>query len=345
MRNIRSRKFINYRTKVLMYLRLVVPVLMLSLAVGCNKGKTTLDLNVEEFDDLAHEALESRFNVVDEKFCLKNELEAWSGTVNVIKRNSVIQILSIDEGELVSMKMFGDKGGQIGLYEESGSGGLKFHSSVDSVETTCLWESFSKERILNGDIQDEDHSCKVTFYLEGDVRDLNSSVKNKNSFLVSNILGLSVGSNKTYLKGRSIKKVFNDSVVAELTIIENLEDKYKANNDYSPLYSEDIVITKDGEVVRLSTSWNYGGDLFVHVAMDDYDGKNCSEAEALKYSSVFLRDKKFEVTNCMYDVLTIVNSSLSSSITYKAIKQRFEKKKESNMYFETGSDDSRFYFN
>lgn len=319
-------------------------VFVLVTALNWNCVSKDLKIDITKFDGNISRALKSDLEVNLGKIKSKNESKNFNGLITLTKGTSNFQEIDILDGEIKSIKLFDLKGVQTGTFSKTESG-IVLKSTSDSINTECTWKSFNNLSFLNGTIEEEDHNCITK--VKTNKRDyyIDMNVRKNNEVVISDMTGRYSDSKKIVYKNVSYNRKINDTLRTILTFSENLENKYDIKSDYMTLYSEEIKIIKGSEEATLSTSFSYKGDLHLYVSLDNYNGKNCNESDALYYTDSYLfENHKYKTSNCVADGLNIFNSVLKKDLTGKLLKERFFKKKDNNLYFSKEQSDFNFYF-
>jgi hypothetical protein len=318
--------------------------LILVVALNWNCVSKDLKIDITKFENNISSALKSELDVNLGKIKSKKESNNFNGLIILTKGTSNFQEIDIYDGEIKSIKLFDSKGVQTGFFSKT-ERGMVLKSNSDSVNTECTWKFFNNLSFLNGTIDEEDHNCvtkiksdKRDYYVEGNV------IKN-NEMVISNMIGRYSDTKKIVYKRAILNRKINDTLSTILTFYENLENKYDIKSDYLTSYEEEVKIIKGSEEATISTSFSYKGDLNIYVSLDNYNGKNCSESDALYYSDSYLFENyKYETSNCVDDGLNILNSVLKKDLTVKLLKERFFKKRNNNLYFTKEQSDFNFYY-
>jgi hypothetical protein len=324
------------------FINLLIPIL---LAVCCwNCGSKDLQIDISKFEGNTSLALKANLEVVNNKIRQKNNSDNFNGQIRLTKESLILQEIKITNGELESMKVFDIKGRINGTYTKVADG-FSFKNTMDSLKTECIWKSFNNQSLINGTIEEEDHTCTIKMKsAKGNINAVMNVIKN-GKLIISEITGRFDDTKKVIFKTINYKRKFNDTLSAIVTFSEDMQKKYELNNDYATLYSEEVKILNGEEEARLSTSFSYKGDLHIYTSLDNFNGKNCSESDALFYSNTFIfGNHKYELSNCAFDGLEIINKTLNKNISGKTIKERFFNKRKNNLYFTKEKSDIDFYF-
>lgn len=332
-------KYLNILSKII--LKVLISIISIPILLSCS---SEVKINIEDFNNSYQKAIESKFELRNDKVFLLNEKNTFSGKINLSKNDSIFKQITVKDGEIETLKTYinGDLIFEaIKTNKKLASKGFPLKNSTIKSTFNCDCINVTNYLLLSSD--ELEGSCILKIASENIT--LNSISKKKGEDFITESVATDINQKVIYKEITKSRKI-SDSLSAKIIFKENFQESVL--NKYQLLYQEILTLTKNNESLELETNYDSDKNVNIHSRLDNYDNKHCKDGETLFMSSpIYGIDgevRSTEQTSCVDNVLQIINRKLNKNITRKNLLDRIKLKEKNNQFTDFGSYNISFYF-